>query len=803
MARKPNIFPRDELAAQIYFNSLSILKDLGMGLPGADYRKYPYSIPEHLLPRPSRSTTSNTLCEACLGINVKALYHKDGYRHSSSLAGLLKSSRKCTVCDMIVKEMYTSLRGGWSETVDRPVADVSLVELLREYEKVISTGVLCLLPDLPIYLFMRNDHCDDHNDPQPTYISVATSKDRWMSIGTTYQHKTTGMTFNTSCFGYLVLHSDNEDSQRPLHARGGPHKLLARLRAWLTEAVAKDNQNEDGLTEPVLPTRALDLGETRNHTEDSLKSDLRLVESHGRRGHYVALSYCWGGYEECRTLPDNYEQRLANIAFKDLPPVFAQAVFLTRALGIRYLWIDALCIVQTDQKDWHNEAARLSDVYWNTICRFAVTSSKTPQEGFFPPKRFQNSVPVPHIRYPISIDGVSQPQSPDTLYITLPRFYSDDVDKGHLNGRGWVLQERLLAPRTIHFTRNHVYCESESDICGEDWVKRGLSWMSCIDKVSNHSKIDLLPHEHGGLSYEKEEHHIVYHPWLKVPEIFSRCQLKYDTDRLAALAGLITRKKLNEYSGVRNLVGLWERDLHIELAWVASFQHPAEGAFIGLTYLQHIGLPSWTWLAYQGAINFVADRRSKRDPATVHGRPTQAFELLEASTPDSMIALPLTTPAFLKLRTLIRPLHAVSSMPNKYRPLKHDSRERRAKISPFRFSDKTETCPIDLAELTLARKIFDAQGDWVGDASFDSPTERRHELYCIHISVLRDRGGPEREESIDDDDPITAIYSDHILSNALVVKEEPGKDLAYRRVGMAQVNHLWMQGGEQAEIKLV
>lgn len=137
-----------------------------------------------------------------------------------------------------------------------------------------------------------------------------------------------------------------------------------------------------------------------------MESDLRLLETVGQRGRYVTLSYSWGGYKEFRTLKNNYEDRKEGIPFKQLPPVFQQAIKITRGLGIRYLWIDALCIIQEDAEDWSQEAARMSEVYWMSAVRLAVTDSTNPTEPFFPPKE-NVSVKMPHLRLqepPLDLD---------------------------------------------------------------------------------------------------------------------------------------------------------------------------------------------------------------------------------------------------------------------------------------------------------------------------------------------------------------------------------------------------------------
>jgi len=118
----------------------------------------------------------------------------------------------------------------------------------------------------------------------------------------------------------------------------------------------------------------------------------------GQRGQYVALGYCWGDYTECRTSKANLAERLERIQFHLLPEVYAHAVKIARGLGIRYLWIDALCIIQDDTDDWIREAATMCDVCWNTVCRIAVTDSKRPTKGFFPPAPILASIRFPSLK---------------------------------------------------------------------------------------------------------------------------------------------------------------------------------------------------------------------------------------------------------------------------------------------------------------------------------------------------------------------------------------------------------------------
>ena len=293
-----------------------------------------------------------------------------------------------------------------------------------------AKGGLFMLRLTPILLKIQR-----YSSAKCQHKSYGSSEGRQVQIGTVFIQRSTMRVSLAFVFGILMLHEDKKGSQRPLRSRGSQESTLLRLAEWLAQREREISETGGGASENPLPTRVLDLGESKGDDMLFLESDLRLAETAEHHGRYAALSYCWGGYMGFRTLKDNYQERLDKIEFKRLPAVFAQAVKLTRALKVRYLRIDALCIIQNDHVDWRREAAKMSDIYWNTVCRLAVTDSKNPTEGFFPPRPITASVPMSNLR---GVDARTEDTQSPNLYLTLPKFCSDDVDHGHLDTRGWV-----------------------------------------------------------------------------------------------------------------------------------------------------------------------------------------------------------------------------------------------------------------------------------------------------------------------------------------------------------------------------
>jgi hypothetical protein len=104
-----------------------------------------------------------------------------------------------------------------------------------------------------------------------------------------------------------------------------------------------------------LPTRVIDVQEMRLHCPSP--------ETYGR---WVSLSHCWGGSSPVQTTLGNLDSHMARLP-DPLPQTFADAVTVTKMLGLRYLWIDSLCIIQDSQEDWVHESAHMAKVYENAF----------------------------------------------------------------------------------------------------------------------------------------------------------------------------------------------------------------------------------------------------------------------------------------------------------------------------------------------------------------------------------------------------------------------------------------------------
>lgn len=228
----------------------------------------------------------------------------------------------------------------------------------------------------------------------------------------------------------------------------------------------------DNADKSHLPSRVLSLGtQTSPH--------LRLFASFGHRASYAALSYCWGTDVEARplkTLKDNVVAFSTCIEAVDLPLTIRQAIDVTRILGINYLWVDSLCILQDDEDDWQRESQRMGKIFQNATCTIAATAARHCNEGLFLGREVDTK---PATTLFTSGDFVriacnTSDQSLGDMYIGTVRRYgwssldfNSEVNQSRWKTRGWVVQERILSRRILHFGKRQLYWECQEALYAE------------------------------------------------------------------------------------------------------------------------------------------------------------------------------------------------------------------------------------------------------------------------------------------------------------------------------------------------
>src|SRR4051812_13298481 len=170
---------------------------------------------------------------------------------------------------------------------------------------------------------------------------------------------------------------------------------------------------------------------------------------------YLTLSHCWGSIEMFKLQKENFASFLDDIPSERLCKTFLDAIKVVKSLGFRYLWIDSLCIIQDDDYDWQQQSSIMSQIYGNALANIAASHASSGDEGLFSERN-----PLITTRHFINTIDNEVYELIDNMA------YERHLSESRLSTRAWAFQERFLAPRTIHFTTEQIFCECrEETIC--------------------------------------------------------------------------------------------------------------------------------------------------------------------------------------------------------------------------------------------------------------------------------------------------------------------------------------------------
>jgi hypothetical protein len=187
----------------------------------------------------------------------------------------------------------------------------------------------------------------------------------------------------------------------------------------------------------------------------------------------VCLSHCWGLKPQLITTKKTLSDYEKEVSWGVLPATFRDAITVSRRLGIRYIWIDSLCIIQDSPADWARESAKMADIYANSYLTIAAASSKDGAGGLYLEDQRQKGVSLTgttslgstytvRVQYSIPAHTLVDDATPKGV-IQHPISVSSSInDIGGtrevfpLLTRGWVFQERLLSPRFLQFGRHEL-----------------------------------------------------------------------------------------------------------------------------------------------------------------------------------------------------------------------------------------------------------------------------------------------------------------------------------------------------------
>ncbi|KNB14149.1 hypothetical protein FOXG_13073 [Fusarium oxysporum f. sp. lycopersici 4287] len=354
-----------------------------------------------------------------------------------------------------------------------------------------------------------------------------------------------------------------------------------------------------------MPTRLLDLG-----TGDS--TTWRIIETQQDRVPYVALSHRWT--ENTPTLlQKNYDAYCDPQPDSILPQNYRDMLDICRAIQIRYIWIDSLCIIQDDNgADFRHEAPIMLDVYryafltlmilWefsdSTVfreCRPSTIARPRPQSY----KRTEltetdqgswytclKNLVISEAAVP-SKDSMSNAHNYAFVRVENTGSYNFDVNNAPINKRAWVLQERSLSRRILCLGNEQLYWECDGQITAPLIANEASP--NGLPSITQRESLCSLSGTHSVRS------------WNSLLEEYTARQLTYEEDRLVALSGVA--RAVAKLTGHTYFAGIWAESWMLDLLWEPDRARPESARAKPITMgVSSMVLPSWSWLSFPGSV---------------------------------------------------------------------------------------------------------------------------------------------------------------------------------------------------------
>lgn len=330
----------------------------------------------------------------------------------------------------------------------------------------------------------------------------------------------------------------------------------------------------------------------------------------GQFVRYATLSHCWGTPVRIVLTTSVLHSFQTGIDYHALPANFQHTIYATRSLELRYIWIDALCIIQNSKQDWSEQAPQMGHIYRHAYVNLSALSAHGNDSGFLNTRQLPVSTSLNNGLY------IRQGRPPWT------RIFSE----APLTTRAWVLQERLFSPRIVHFHDSETFWECFSvsaregsdDVHSEPW--QGLNWMD--ESFKRSFALEAILCNTNNESQEKMIE-LLMAQWYRIMCQYSTLNMTYHEDRFPAIAGIA--QKFQEATSFTYIAGLWEEQLLSGLLWYAetanSRSHPTKIA------------PTWSWAAHCGPVKMVFPMVSEPRPSSFDAEVLQT--ILEPVMPGS------------------------------------------------------------------------------------------------------------------------------------------------------------------------
>jgi hypothetical protein len=293
---------------------------------------------------------------------------------------------------------------------------------------------------------------------------------------------------------------------------------------------------------------------------------------------------CRGTSQNLLLLTTTLEAFKEGIAEDVLPRTILEAVFIARRLGLLFLWVDALCIIQDSTDDWRAESMLMASVYHNAWVTIGAGTASSVHEGVIVPSPPTIQLELAQIPYfdpnGARIATAFMGLEPKKEYVPVK-----------LRSRGWCFQEEHLSPRFLLFS-------------GENWQ------LLCQNrKLENPHDQTRLAHAFFGTHDPDEKHweafrkleHDINHNWRGLMQDYSSRSLTVASDKLIAISGLA--KRFQVVTQDTYVAGGWARSIAHDIMWQVPCA-PIRGKDPRKSGGKYCA-PSWSWVSVDTGVQWL------------------------------------------------------------------------------------------------------------------------------------------------------------------------------------------------------
>ena len=229
----------------------------------------------------------------------------------------------------------------------------------------------------------------------------------------------------------------------------------------------------------------------------------------------------------------------------------------------------------------------MRDVYEHAFFTIAATGAATFDDGLY----FDRDVDLAKaVTIPMSWKGI-----PSGIYTICHRQLSEkNIRDAPLNQRAWVVQERLLSWRILHFGCEQIAWECQTLHACETFPE--IQPLKC----GNFHDVNL----HFCLQHNVAD--LVRTIWPPIAEAYAKCHLTNETDRCIAISGIAEEIQLATTD--LYLAGLWESSFVEQLCWIVNHAQNEEERRTRIRPLRYRA-PSWSWLSIDSNIEFYVEKK--------------------------------------------------------------------------------------------------------------------------------------------------------------------------------------------------